>query len=63
MSDIPIEHGELSAEDIKLQKAWEKDQANRKLAEQARVNARDRAQKKLANLGLTNEEIEAVLGI
>ena len=59
---IPLTEEEL-AEREQMRIQAEADAAARELAEQAKADAKASAQAKLAALGLTEEEISAVLGL
>jgi hypothetical protein len=59
---IPLTEEELAEREAMRIQA-EADAAARELAEQAKADAKASAQAKLAALGLTEEEISAVLGL
>lgn len=59
LTDTVIER-EMTADEIKLRKLIDKEIAKSKAEQDARANARESALAKLADLGLTAEEIAAL---
>jgi hypothetical protein len=62
-NEIPAEVVPLTEEEQALHEQWAQEFAEREAAEQAAVDAKQSAIAKLANLGLTEEEAKAVIGL
>ena len=62
-NEIPAEVVPLTEEEQALHAQWAQEFAERETAEQALVEAKQSAIAKLAELGLTEEEARAVIGL
>lgn len=61
-SVVPVWLVPLTPEEEAEREQWAIEQAEREAAEAARVEARESARAKLAKLGLTDDEIAAMIG-
>jgi 8-oxo-dGTP pyrophosphatase MutT (NUDIX family) len=62
-SVVPVYLVPLTEEELAEREQWAIEAAEREAAEEANLDARKSALAKLANLGLTEEEAKAVIGL
>lgn len=60
-SVVPVYLVPLTDEEIAEREQWAVEQAEREAAEEARIAAKETAKAKLAKLGLTDEEVAALI--
>jgi len=61
-SVVPVYLMPLTEEDIAWREQWAIEAAEREAVEEAKVSAKEAAVAKLAKLGLTEEEVQALIG-
>jgi hypothetical protein len=61
-SVVPVYLKEPTKKDLQERERWAKEQEERELAQQVKIDSKQSALEKLATLGLTEEEIQAVIG-
>lgn len=60
-SVVPVYLVPLTEEELAERETWAAEQAQREAAEQARLDAKETAKAKLAKLGLTDDEVAALI--